>query len=145
MGVRRLSFNLARVKPLGFLVGFALARFPYAIPAKTLIVTGEVVSFYHPVPYYKKHILIIPRKVIGGIIKAKKSSVLESVLDVAIRLSRQVAWDNKVAVLCVDGGKRQKVGQLHFHLHSVESAVSEEFLEGAKETAIESGSCTIVL
>jgi diadenosine tetraphosphate (Ap4A) HIT family hydrolase len=146
LGIRRLSFSLAQARPLGFAVGFIFAHFPALVPAKTLIVTDEVISFYHPVPYYKKHVVVVPKKVVGGMMSVRRSSLLENVLDVSIRLSREVAWDNKIVVLCVNGGKRQRVGQLHFHIHSVEAAMPEEFLEKAKSTKVETSlDCDITL
>ena len=79
-----------------------------------------MVAFWHPKPFWEKHILIIPKKQIKNItsLKYEDCEYLFEVFKVAGEIVNELDWEKEGYSLLVNGGKRQEVNQLHFHLHS---------------------------
>jgi len=97
---------------MGTLIGFMFAYCPFLIPIKKLLVNASAVSFPHPSPSYKDHILIIPRKVARNMFALSANDFVE-IVSMAIKIREH---DDRDYVLLINGGNRQDVMQAHFHL-----------------------------
>ena len=115
--LRKVLFFIARIKIMGVFVGFVIAHFPSLLPVTNVAVNKNAVSFNHPVPSYKNHMLIIPRKIVENIFHLTGSDFIY-VLQMAAEICASRDSDY---VLLINGGRRQDVMQAHFHLFEDES------------------------
>jgi diadenosine tetraphosphate (Ap4A) HIT family hydrolase len=83
----------------------------------------NAVCFYHPVPMYQPHVLIVPRRIIQSIVNAGDGSLYRDILSVADTLSNKSPLDNQRLMLRVNCGSRQEVNQVHFHLYPVSDTI----------------------
>ena len=130
--LKELTFKIARKRSFGKLVGFLFASFSPIIPVRKLLNNKNVIAFFHPVPSYEQHVLIVPKKIIGRLFDLKYSSIFDSVIEAAISVSNQIVWENKCIILCANGGSRQDVKQLHFHLFSAETILPQDSIENTE-------------
>lgn len=121
--MKKFLFKLARSRSMGYLVGKTVQHLPFIIPARSLYKSKEIYACNHPVPSYKFHTLIIPRKRIPNVLQLDSRS-FSQIVNVAHILSQGI---DTPLLLCVNGGVRQDVKQLHFHLIST--------ADGSKYTA----------
>jgi histidine triad (HIT) family protein len=120
MSISKKLFSLAKT-PLGdLIVGIAFGKFSKLLPVKRIKETTKVIAFWHPKPFWEKHILIIPKKQIKNItsLKYEDGEYLYEVFKVAGEIINELGWEKEGYSLLANGGKRQEVNQLHFHLHS---------------------------
>ncbi len=113
-------FSLAKT-PIGdLIIGIAFGKLHKFIPVKRVKETNNVIAFWHPKPFWEKHILIVPKKAIKKITKidAKDFVYLNDVFMVAKSIVEELGWEKDGYTLLSNGGKRQEVNQLHFHLVS---------------------------
>lgn len=113
----RKLFSLAKT-PIGdVVVGLAFGKFSRLIPIKRIEETERVVAFWHPKPFWENHILIVPKKAIKSLVSLEPGdfSYIEEAYKITQQLIRELAWQDDYFLL-VNGGKRQEVNQLHFHL-----------------------------
>ncbi len=118
--IGRKIFSLAKT-PIGdLIVGLAFGKLSNLLPVKKIRETDRVVAFWHPVPFWEKHILIVPKKKIKKLtqITNKNYTYINEVVMVANDIVRDLGWEKDGYTLLVNGGKRQEVNQLHFHLVS---------------------------
>jgi len=107
--------------PIGDLVvGLVFGKFSKLLPVKRLIETDRVIAFWHPKPFWEKHILIVPKKTIKNMVSINKKDMeyIDEMFEVAGRLVKKLGWENGGYTLLSNGGSRQEVNQLHFHLTS---------------------------
>ena len=118
--MRKKLFNLAKAPVGNIIVGLAFGKFSKLLPVKRLKETENVIAFWHTKPFWEKHILIIPKKQIKNItsLKYEDGEYLFEVFKVAGEIVNELDWEKEGYSLLVNGGKRQEVNQLHFHLHS---------------------------
>jgi len=112
-------FSLAKT-PLGdLIVGLAFGKFSSLLPVKKIKETEKAVAFWHPKPFWEKHILIVPKKPIKKIVFLTEQDMpyIEEVFRMAKDLVKELGWENGGYSLQVNGGNRQEVNQLHFHLY----------------------------
>ena len=122
MTVSKNLFNLAK-SPLGdVIVGLAFGKLSKLLPVKRILETDKVIAFWHPKPFWEKHILIVPKKAIKNITSLTDQDLpyIDEVFRVTKDLVVEFGWDVKDYSLLANGGDSQKVHQLHFHLHSGE-------------------------
>lgn len=120
--IAKTLFALAK-SPVGdVIVGLAFGRLSGALPVQTIKTTERVIAFWHPRPYWEKHILIVPKKPIRNLASLKADDMLyvSEAFAVAAELVRELGWDKDAYSVLVNGGSRQEVNQLHFHLSSGE-------------------------
>jgi diadenosine tetraphosphate (Ap4A) HIT family hydrolase len=122
---------------MGKVVGFLFTYMSSLIPVRKLINDKQLIGFFHPVPSYDQHILIIPKKIIGSIFDISDEKLFEDIIKTAIDLSERIKWGNDCIVLCANGGKRQDVKQVHFHLFSTKSMYADEFIKDSHMYEIE--------
>ncbi len=68
----------------------------------------------------KKHILIVPKKSIKKLTSLKKEDLkyIDEVFVTARVIVEELGWEKNGYTLLANGGTRQEVNQLHFHLAS---------------------------
>ena len=118
MSVSEKLFEFSKSKVGNLIVGLAFGKLARLLPVKRVRETDKVLAFWHPKPFWEQHILIVPRKPIRSLISVDKSDLeyVDEVFLVAKEIIKELGWQNDEYSLSVNGGKRQKVKQLHFHL-----------------------------
>ena len=88
------------------------------LPAKILFESDSIIAFPDINPSADIHILIVPKKHIGGIqdIKAEHGALLAEVYQVVKNKVKEFNLENDRYRVVVNGGKAQHVPHLHFHL-----------------------------
>lgn len=113
-------FSLAKT-PIGdLIVGLAFGKLSGVLPVKRLKETEKVIAFWHPKPAYEKHILIVPKKAIANLTTLNPNDIeyISEVFLVAQELVNSLKLEGDGYSLLTNGGKKQEVNQLHFHLTS---------------------------
>jgi histidine triad (HIT) family protein len=114
----RMLRRFARTRLAGKLIAWILAHMSFLIPAQRLRETATLVAFYHPQPSYPVHILIVPKRAIGGLAEitpADHPFLLD--LFICVReLVQELHLDRQGYRLIANGGGFQEIAQLHFHL-----------------------------
>jgi histidine triad (HIT) family protein len=102
------------------IIGWTCAHMSWAIPVQRLYETETLLAFHHPKPSYGLHILLVPKKAIGGVeaLTAADSAFLADVFRAVQSLTAQFQLQERGYRLIVNGGSFQEVPQLHFHLIS---------------------------
>ncbi|MBR4067401.1 MAG: HIT domain-containing protein [Clostridia bacterium] len=130
--VKQLLFRLAKSKWMGKAVGSAFRFCPWAIPGKKLYCSERVLVMEHPCPAYPNHVILSPRKPIADLteLAQEKHAVYGAELwkAVAYLATHHEAYRNGFT-LVANGGRRQEVGQVHFHLFTGQELVSETVQE----------------
>lgn len=118
MNLGKFLFSMAKT-PLGdYIVGTTFESFSNALPVKRVYENKMIIAFWHPKPFWEKHIVIVPKKKIKNIASIKNddqafiNEVFVSVKDIVQKLG----WTEYT--LLVNGGNRQEINQIHFHLCS---------------------------
>jgi len=116
--VAKKLFSLAKTPVGDLIVGLAFGKLNKLLPVKKLQDTDRVVAFWHPKPFWEKHILIVPKRPIKKLTSIKEGDYvyINEVFKVAKQLVEKLGWEEGKYSLTVNGGKRQEVNQLHFHL-----------------------------
>jgi len=115
-------FSLAKT-PIGdLIVGIAFGKLSKLLPVKRVEETEKVIAFWHPKPFWEKHILIVPKKQIKSLVLVKDGDLeyINEVYRVAGKIVKRLNWEKGGYTILVNGGDRQEVNQLHFHLNSGE-------------------------
>lgn len=117
--VARVLFPIARLRIIGRLVGIFFEFGNFVLPVKRLVDNDRVIAFYHPKPTFPHHVLIVPKKRIPTfmeLISDQGIPYLGSILMAARDIIKGKRW-GMAWVLGVNGGPRQDVEQVHFHLY----------------------------
>jgi histidine triad (HIT) family protein len=118
--LNKKAFNVAK-SPIGkLIVGAVFGRFATRLPIKKVFENNKVIAFWHPKPYWEKHILIVPKKRIAKLtsVKPEEAEYVYWVFAAAIEILQKLGWEKEGYSITINGGPRQEVAQLHFHLHS---------------------------
>lgn len=113
-------FALAKT-PIGdLIVGLAFGKLSGLLPVKRVKETDKVIAFWHPKPFWEKHIVIVPKKAITKITALKPGDMeyIDEVYVVAKGIVEDLGWEKDGYTILANGGARQEVNQLHFHLSS---------------------------
>lgn len=116
--ISTLFFWLARSSVGGFVVGWSFAHLSAWLPVDRLYETERVIAFYHPRPSYRVHVLIVPKRPLPTVLAltAADADIWTDVLTCVGRLVNQFDLEPAGYSLIVNGGARQDVNQLHWHL-----------------------------
>jgi len=116
--VRRTLFAIARSSLASHFIGWMFERMSCLIPIQRLRDTRYAFAFYHPKPSYAVHILIVPKKRIGGMIDLSETDgeLLVEVFQIVRSLVTELELEERGYRLIANGGPYQDVPQLHFHL-----------------------------
>ncbi len=120
MKISKFLFFLAK-SPIGdLIVGIAFGNLSGLLPVKRIKETDKVVAFWHPKPYWEKHILLVPKKAIKSLTSLKDEDYIyiNEVYKVAKEIVEEQGWEKNGYTILANGGSRQEVSQVHFHLSS---------------------------
>ncbi len=115
-----LAFRAARLPFIRPFVPRLFSMLNFAIPLKRLRETATLLAFYHPVPAYPVHILIVPQQPIPSLdaVGALDQAFLADVFATTQSLVRELQLEKTGYRLVVNGGGYQDIPMLHFHLIS---------------------------
>ena len=100
------------------LIGWMFAHMSFALPLKRLRETQALMAFYHPMPAYPFHVLLVPKKAVASL-KEFDAADTEFLTDLYSTVQDIVNEFQLPAYrLIVNGGEFQDFPQLHFHLIS---------------------------
>src|SRR5262245_35266621 len=90
----------------------------FAIPVKRLRETATLMAFFHPMPSYQFHVLLVPKKSVATLkeLDPKDVSFLTELYSTVQSLVEE--YHLSAYRLIVNGGEYQDFPQLHFHLIS---------------------------
>lgn len=120
MSLSKILFIVAK-SPLGELIaGIAFATFSKLLPVERVKETDRVIAFKHPKPHWEQHILLVPKKAIRNLTSATAEDFeyIKEIFVVAAQIAKENNWDKGNYSIITNGGHRQEVAQLHFHLAS---------------------------
>ena len=104
---------------MGKVVGMAFQLCGRIIPVKKVYCSKEVLAFRHPQPSYENHIILSPRKPIRNLQQLADARFCRYFMDIweaAQQIRATHFAGNDSFVLIANGGKKQEVQQVHFHL-----------------------------
>ncbi|MBA4420481.1 MAG: hypothetical protein C0391_04985 [Anaerolinea sp.] len=115
-----LIFRIAKSKLLRPIIGWCFINTIDLLPLNRITETPRVIAFYHPRPSYKIHVLIVPRKVIGEFteIDLIDADLIKEMFTVANMVINKLDLSKKGYSLILNGGTKQEIKQVHFHLVS---------------------------
>lgn len=120
MAINEKIFELSKT-PLGdLIVGLAFEKFSKLLPVKSVKETDKVVAFWHPKPFWEKHIVLVPKKAIKSLtaLTPEDSEYISDLYLVAKKIIQELGWDKSGYTILTNGGSRQEIDQIHFHLQS---------------------------
>lgn len=120
MSLKEHLFDFSKTRAGELLVGLVFGKLTRFLPVKRVKETDKVIAFWHPRPFWEKHIVIVPKKAIKSLtdLDEKDREYISEIFLVAKEIIKELGWDKDSYTILVNGGKRQEVGQLHFHLES---------------------------
>lgn len=115
-----MIFRIAKSKLLRPVIGWCFINTIDLLPLNRIIETARVIAFYHPKPSYRVHVLIVPKKVIGEFIEIDliDADLIKEMFTVANRVIIKLDLSKKGYSLILNGGTKQEIKQVHFHLVS---------------------------
>ncbi len=117
--VKELLFRLAKSPSMGKVVGDAFRHCPWAIPVKKVRCSREVLAFCHPKPAYAAHLILSPRRAIRNLQQMAApacAGYFACIWDTAMDICAHQTEYREAFTLVANGGRRQEVQQVHFHL-----------------------------
>lgn len=124
----KILFALSRQPILGYLVRFGFQYASFLIPVKKILNNAHIISFFHPRQFYDHHILIVPKKSIRTPLDLAENGNSNYAVAILSAAGKIVQGDRQLQgkfILCMNGGSRQDVPQIHFHLFIGERYVNE--------------------
>jgi len=117
--VKELLFQIAKAPLMGKMVGIAFRYFGWAIPVRKEKSHKDVMAFQHPKPCYENHLILSPKQPVRDLLQLAQEryhpywiAIWRTVME--LQRSQPVYSDGYTLV--ANGGKRQEVQQVHFHL-----------------------------
>jgi len=126
--IKNFLVKIARNPLSSFFTGNIFQYFSFLLPVKKLYEDKSIVVFYHPLPCWQFHCLVVPKKKIPSFQELDLSTVTGCNLVKHIFHSLQRIASEKDLhdyKIIVNGGSYQDVPQLHFHLGSGDSSNKE--------------------
>lgn len=123
--LQRLLFRMARSPWMGRVVGMAFQYAGWAVPVRKVIRSRDVLVFRHPRPAYANHLILSPKRAVRNLQQMQHLSVyFEKIWSAAMAVRTQHAGIYDSFTLAANGGKRQEVQQVHFHMFTDHPMVS---------------------
>src|SRR5688500_3167841 len=118
--MKGLLFRIARSPISRYFIGWVFAYMSWTVPVKRLYETPTLWAFYHPVPSYLIHILILPKRSYASItaISPDDAAFFADLLQTVAKLVADLSLEAPGYRLICNGGAYQDVPQVHFHLIS---------------------------
>ena len=121
MSLSEQIFKLAKT-PLGdLIVGVAFGTpLVNLLPVKKIKISDKVIAFWHPKPFWQKHIVLVPRKPIKSLTSISEDDLkyIAEIYKVIQEIVIELKWDKSEYSVLINGGNRQEINQIHFHLFS---------------------------
>ncbi|MBP3578098.1 MAG: HIT family protein [Lachnospiraceae bacterium] len=117
--LKQALLHIAKVPFMGKVIGITFRYFSRAIPVKKLYNSKDIVAFYHPKPSYKNHIVIVPKRAIANLQQLASEEFQEYFVMLLRTVKKIYATYPEYQdsfVLVANGGRRQEVSQVHFHM-----------------------------
>lgn len=116
--MRQWLFRAARSRMAALFIGNAFAYLTPLMPIRKQYENNQVIAFYHPVPFWHTHLLIVPKKKIASFLElslrqSEHQELAFAIFQAAQAAAQQIAMTDYT--LLVNGGRYQDVPQLHFH------------------------------
>lgn len=99
----------------GVLIGWFYKYLGRFSPFRLLFYNDTAAAFYHPLPSYREHVLVLPREIIRQFCDLEDFGFLKRIL-LSVHCLCEEQFPHTEKVLLVNGGVRQEIKQLHFHL-----------------------------
>jgi histidine triad (HIT) family protein len=115
---RILALRAAR-GPIGrVFISWTVTHMSFVIPARRLRETKTLVAFSHPQPAHQLHILLVPKRALGGLVDLTPadSDFTTDLFATVQSLVAEFGLERTGYRLIANGGAYQDVPQLHFHL-----------------------------
>lgn len=135
--LKKLLFKVAKGPFMGKIVGNAFRYCSWAIPVKKVYSSKEIIAFYHPKPSYENHMIISPKRAVKNLQEMASDSlnqyfvkIWESTKDICAMHPEY----NDAFVIVANGGKRQEVQQVHFHMFTSHEIVNEYSVQEQAES-----------
>lgn len=136
--LKKLLFKIAKGPLMGKVVGNAFRHCSWAIPVKKVYSSREIIAFYHPQPSYENHMIISPKRAVKNLQQMALDSfskyfvkICETAEDICVTHPEY----HDAFVLVANGGKRQEVQQVHFHMFTNHDIVNEYSAQERAENA----------
>lgn len=125
--LKKLLFRLAKSPAMGWVVGSAFRYGSWALPVRKLVNGRDVLAFAHPQPSYANHLILSPKRPVKNLQRMAKDGFSRYFLLIwqeANSLATRPEYSGGFT-LVANGGKRQEVQQVHFHLFTDHPMVSD--------------------
>lgn len=123
--LKKSLFRLAKAPFMGKALGNAFRFCSFAIPVKKVFQSKEIIAFFHPRPCYENHMILSPKKAIRNLqllASEEDGKYLYSLWKAAQQICMEQRSYGDAFTLVANGGKRQEVQQVHFHMYTDERA-----------------------
>ncbi|MBQ4085208.1 MAG: HIT domain-containing protein [Clostridia bacterium] len=107
----KILFRIAKAPLMGKAVASAFRYFGWAVPVRKVYSDRMIAAFHHPRPSYQNHIVIVPKRAIKDL-----QEMADGYPEYFACIFRWASEHSGSFVLMANGGKRQEVQQVHFHL-----------------------------
>lgn len=127
---KKLLFNIAKAPFMSKFIGTAFRYFSWAIPIKKVYNSKDVIAFYHPKPSYENHIIISPKRAIENLQQMSTEgfeNYFVQIWNVVKDIHATHPEYRDSFALVANGGKRQKVSQMHFHMFTNHDIVNADW------------------
>ncbi|MBE5777750.1 MAG: HIT domain-containing protein [Clostridiales bacterium] len=117
--LKKALFHIAKRPFMGKVAGAAFRYFSWLIPVKKAYSSRKTLAFYHPQPCYQNHIVLSPRRAIRNLqqLASDRFNTYFPDLWMAVEeISRKYPEYSKAFSLVANGGRKQEVQQVHFHM-----------------------------
>lgn len=146
--LRKLLLQVAKGPYMGGAVGYAFRYFSWIIPVRKVYRSKEVIVFCHPKPSYANHLVLSPKRAVRNLMHMASGDLCKYFL--AIWQASQAIGTMKAEyregfTLVANGGRKQEVQQVHFHMFSDHWMVEEHVVEELQENIIFQDSFLLVL
>lgn len=121
--LKEFLFRIAKAPFMGRIIGNAFRFCGSTIPVKKVLINRDVISFVHPKPCYPNHIILSPRKAISDLHQLTTDAegfYFAKIWEAAMQLARTKHEYAEGFMLVANGGKKQEVSQVHFHMYTGE-------------------------
>lgn len=117
--LKRILFRIAKSPFMGRTVGNVFRYGPWALPLERVYCSKNILAFHHPAPSYKNHLILSPRRAIGNLQQLASEELagyFARIMEAARDIRAKHAAYRDSFVLVANGGKKQEVQQVHFHM-----------------------------
>lgn len=127
--LKQCLFRMAQRPFAGRLVGMIFQYASWALPVRKVYSSKEIVAFCHPQPCYDHHVIVTPKKAVADLLVFATEPCCRyatNLWDAVWDVSRKHLIDHSSFVLVANGGSRQKIPQVHFHLFTDHPVLTED-------------------